>query len=213
MGDGVGGHGNQTQASGLHGPVTWDFADAPGRLAFTPLSGRPNILADVTADDIGKWALQLDLGSVWRLASIAPNVWVQVINSVGGRSMLTFAAGSVSATGTSPRYLFPWHDDATSQTSENAHVVQTIPYDCSISKLRGKWEGSPDPVAVDFILRKNRSDTVLKFTVDADALEGTNLVDSVSFLAGDDVSFSVVKSASIGATLDNISVAMEVMAE
>lgn len=50
-----------------HGPPNWEPADATARLALTP-----------SASDVGKWALQLDDRSAWRLDDDSPLTWTQI---------------------------------------------------------------------------------------------------------------------------------------
>ena len=78
MGSGAGGHGNQTQAKGLHQPVTWDFLNSVDREAFVPVSGLPVLPTHLDTDDIGKWGYEIDTNTYWRLGDIAPITWVRV---------------------------------------------------------------------------------------------------------------------------------------
>lgn len=58
-------------------PIAWVFANAAARTAFTPTTGVPSILGNLTADDLDRVALQVDDGTLWRLTATTPT-WQQI---------------------------------------------------------------------------------------------------------------------------------------
>ncbi len=122
--------------------------------------------------------------------------------------VLTFGGGNVQAAGPLRRFLTPWYGTAPAGTIEV--FIERFPFDAELDQLRGRWGPTSGSQSVDFDLRVNSADTDLDFTVLSDAGLGSNLVDVASVLAGDQVSFGVVKSASTGSGLDNLQMSMRV---
>lgn len=77
-----GSHGRQTSDKGIHAPIAWIFTDQAARLAFNPNKGIPSDPAELTADDICKFALQESDGSVWMLSVVSPPTWAAVVITV-----------------------------------------------------------------------------------------------------------------------------------
>jgi len=71
-------HRKQFPNDGIHAPFAWKFPSEPDRLSFTPSEGKPTTSAELTSDDLNRFALQTDDDSVWFLKSISPVTWVQV---------------------------------------------------------------------------------------------------------------------------------------
>lgn len=89
----VGGHGRQTVGKGIHSPVSWIFADAAARAAFTPTVGLPYAEGQLTSDDLYKLAYQADDMSLWLLTAIGPTTW----SPFGGLTVHALAGGAHSA--------------------------------------------------------------------------------------------------------------------
>ena len=66
-------HSQQTTVDGIHTAIAYTYADAATRTAAVGF----------TADDVGKFARQLDDNSVWMLVGFAPAAWVAGTGSVG----------------------------------------------------------------------------------------------------------------------------------
>lgn len=58
-------HRDYTVADGIHRPYSFEYADASARTGATGL----------TADDVGKWALQQDDKTLWQLTDESPVTW------------------------------------------------------------------------------------------------------------------------------------------
>ena len=78
----LGGHARQTPDKGIHVAISWTFADAAARAAFTPSAGLPTQEAQLTNDDLGKLAWDLDTNVLYLLKSIGPVGWVPVGGAV-----------------------------------------------------------------------------------------------------------------------------------
>ena len=75
-------HSQQTTVDGIHTAIAYTYADAATRAAAVGF----------TADDVGKFARQLDDNSVWMLIGFAPTAWVAGTGTAG-------AAGAVGPPG------------------------------------------------------------------------------------------------------------------
>lgn len=73
-----------------HAPHNWEFADSTERENATYADSDGNDIA-YKAADVGKWALQLDDGSVWRLTAITPT-WARI-----GAAEFAFVAAPTTA--------------------------------------------------------------------------------------------------------------------
>lgn len=74
----IGGHARQTPDKGIHVSISWTFADAAARAAFTPTSGIPTSAGALTSDDLGKFAWDLDSDQIYMLNGIGPPTWVPI---------------------------------------------------------------------------------------------------------------------------------------
>jgi hypothetical protein len=92
----IGGHARQTPDKGIHVAVAWTFADATDRGTFTPASGIPMLAAQLTADDVGKFAWQLDTDEIYVLTGIGPETWVS-IGGVDANAIHDNVAGEIAA--------------------------------------------------------------------------------------------------------------------
>jgi hypothetical protein len=81
----LGGHARQTPDKGIHVSISWVFPHALARAAFTPSSGIPTLEEELTSEDLGKFAWDLDTDTVYILKGISPTVWTPV----GGASPTT----------------------------------------------------------------------------------------------------------------------------
>lgn len=85
-------HSNQQNTDGLHPVANWHFANQAAREATTD----PNTNAPYSADDLYKWAMQLDDYSMWMLTGTTPD-WEPRTANING---------TVSATGGVAANLF-----------------------------------------------------------------------------------------------------------
>ena len=63
-----------SNASLVHRPYSWEYADATARAAATGF----------TTNDVGKLARQLDDNTLWMLTDDSPETWVAVGGGGGG---------------------------------------------------------------------------------------------------------------------------------
>lgn len=77
-----GSHGRQTADKGVHTPVSWTFADAATRIAFTPTAGVPILSSELTSDDVCKFAFQVDTSEIYMLTAIGPETWALVSTAI-----------------------------------------------------------------------------------------------------------------------------------
>ena len=108
-------HARETPNDGLHGPYAWIFADATARAAFTVTSGWPTSESDLTADDLNKWALDLDTGDAYRLVSLGPTTWMVGAIATGG--------GNVSGPGTSTDNAVARFNGTDGELIQNSGVI------------------------------------------------------------------------------------------
>lgn len=71
-------HQKQLPNDGVHAPFAWKFSSEPSRLNFSPSEGSPLTQAELTSEDLTRWALQTDNNTVWMLSSLSPLTWVQM---------------------------------------------------------------------------------------------------------------------------------------
>lgn len=134
MAQGVGGHANQQASDGLHAPITWTFANAAARVSFTPATGLPALEAQLDAEDLEKWALDLDTGIFFRLTGVGPTAWTQVQMTAAPHSVLHENGGGdeISVTDLSGLLADPQtpaahahtHASTTGKTADDHHNQQ-----------------------------------------------------------------------------------------
>ncbi len=102
-------HAKQTIAEGIHGVISYEYANAAARLAATGFD----------AGDKYKTALQLDDGSRWVLTSIAPIIWVDwsTINWDG------VAAALGGEAGVNANYVFKSDGAGSGTMGKNTQVI------------------------------------------------------------------------------------------
>ena len=120
------------------------------------------------------------------------NKWVPKDATV---SFLGFGANSVATT-TTTRYLFPWYSDSTAPTT----VIQMrVPRACTLRNLRIRHNtGAGNGNSIVYTVRKNGVTTALTCTLASTANDGSDLVNTVAFAAGDLIDIEVTKASAIG---------------
>ena len=78
----AGSHAEQIPDKGIHAPISWTFANAAARLAFTPTTGVPKLASQLTSVDLCKFAFEVDTSTLFMLTSIGPEVWAAVAITV-----------------------------------------------------------------------------------------------------------------------------------
>jgi len=116
-------------------------------------------------------------------------------------SPLLFGAGSISATPTT-RYLFPGYDDGLAQTI----VIQIdAPY---AGTLRDFYVRHNTPgvsaVVVTYTVRVNGVATAISASLAASASSATDLVNTVTIVAGDLIDVEITKAGNIGGGLTDV---------
>lgn len=184
----------------LHRVHSLSYANAAARTGATGL----------TADDVGRDAIQTDDSTFWRLTNHSPVTWVQ-LGGPGGvgtvKSFLTWGDDNITTT-TTTRYLTPGFDDGTAETTETGYRV---PSDGTAQNMRvyARAVGS-GAATLTYTLMVNGSPSSLEVAMSNTAQDGTDLVNTVSLSAGDLISIRVTKSTSLSSSPDDIMVSLEV---
>lgn len=123
-------------------------------------------------------------------------------------SMIVFGNGSIAAT-TVTRYLCPGYDSSVASTTP---VTMIIPYNCTLKNMYVKHNGiGGNGNNIDYVVRKNNINTNLKVTLSSMSSDGSNGVDSVYFNKGDYLDIQVNKTLSIGTSISDIIVTLEII--
>ena len=110
-----------------------------------------------------------------------------------GGTDITFGAASLS-TATASRFLAPGGQDlAVELTAIEPAIAMTRA--CAVRQLRGRMTIGTGGGNNTFMTRKNGADTLLTFTITNTTAVGSDLVDSVSYVVGDTLSFRTSKDA------------------
>lgn len=119
-----------------------------------------------------------------------------------GSSMVAFAASTAPATPSpSPTFLKPFGGTATATSVE---VKFRVPFACTISKLYVGASGGPGGDLVTLTLRKNGVNTALTCVLPAVTTQASDLIHSVAFAAGDEMSLSCVAGPLITVGASNV---------
>lgn len=124
---------------------------------------------------------------------------------------ITFGANAISST-TATRYLFPFYDETLAPLASG--IVQfIIPIACTLDRMY-VTQNSPagNGNSSVYTVRKNSIPTALSLAIPSTSFSAFNIVNSVSFLAGDIIDVEVTKAASIGSTPVNICLSLRVTA-
>jgi hypothetical protein len=110
-------------------------------------------------------------------------------------SFLGFGANGVATT-TTTRYLFPWYSDTQAPTTA---PQMRIPRACTLRNLRIRHNtGAGNGNNIVYTVRKNGVATALTCTLASTANDGSDLVNTVAFAAGDLIDIEVTKGTAIG---------------
>lgn len=88
-------HGRLQASDGIHSLAAWKFADSTARTNFTPTTGDPLTLGELTSDDLGRVGWQTNDNSLWMLTSTTPT-WVQLTQG-GDSSIISITAKKATA--------------------------------------------------------------------------------------------------------------------
>jgi hypothetical protein len=119
-----------------------------------------------------------------------------------GSSMVAFSAVTAPASPvTTPVFLKPLGSNATATSVE---VKFRVPFACVISKLYIGASGGPVGDSLTLTLRRNGVNTALTCVLPVATTQASDLTHSVTFAAGDEMSFSCVAGALISAGAPNV---------
>ena len=123
--------------------------------------------------------------------------------------ILLWGSNSVAAT-TVTRYLPPSYDSSLASLTP---VQYRIPAPMTLRNMRVRHDspaGNGSPIV--YTIRKENVATALTVSLDSDVADASNLVDSVTFAAGELIDLEVTKAAGIGSSPTDILVSVEVVA-
>lgn len=182
-----------------HRTQSLTYANAAARTGATGL----------TAEDVGRDAIQTDNTTFWKLTDHSPVTWIQLGGGGGIGSILTWGDDSITTT-TTTRYLTPGFDDGTAETTETAYRV---PADGTAKNLRVRARVAGTGAAtLTYTLMVNGSPSTLSVAMSNTVQDGSDLSNTVSLSAGDLISIRVTKSASLTSDPDDIVASLEVVA-
>ena len=152
--------------------------------------------------------------TLWTLTTDAPIIvgttlltWTQFTSSSGGGDTIIFGADSVGATVTT-RYLYPGNSDGFAEVDPNYWVAPRA------GTLRSLYVRHDAPAGnggtIVYRIRVNNIASLLSVSLASTATSASNLVNSVSVVAGDIVDLQVVKVANVGAPPRNVKATLEV---
>ena len=131
-------HSTLSPADGIHKPYSFEFADASARASATnPVTG-----SAYTADDVGKLALQTDLGgSIWRLTATAPT-WVKVAQQTDVDAVNTALTTHTSDT-SNPHSVTAAQTGAATSAALTTHTGDTAnPHSVTLAQIGALNAGS-----------------------------------------------------------------------
>lgn len=120
---------------------------------------------------------------------------------------LEFGAGSVSST-TTTRYLWPGFEGGIAQIAPVQFRLTRAGTLKSLRVHHNSPAGNGNNIV--YTVRKNGVATTLTCTLASTAADGSDLVNSVSFAAGDLVDIRITKGASVGAAPNDVTATVEV---
>lgn len=179
------------QVSGLSGsPVVGDPVYASDTATLALAAGTvPRKVGTVIASAAGVYAVFLD-GSYCDLGAIGSTPDVR-----------TWGNSATTASPSTTEYLDPnWYRGAAAGTE----IVFEVPYACVASRLRVRAATGPTGGNVVFTLRKNAADTALTATLLAAGTSATDLVNTVTFAAGDRISMKAASGTGVSVGCVNV---------
>jgi hypothetical protein len=126
-----------------------------------------------------------------------------------GPAFLHWGSNSVSAT-TTTRYMPPGYDSALASLTA---IQYRVPAACTIRNLRVRHNvlnGNGSPIV--YTVRKNGVVTALTASLASTSSDASDLVNTVSFAAGDLLDIEVTKAASVGTSPNDVTAIVEVAA-
>jgi hypothetical protein len=121
-------------------------------------------------------------------------------------AFLGFGANNVATT-TTARSLWPWYVDALAPTGA---IQFRVPRACTIRNLRVRHNTvGVSANAIVYTLRKNSVATAVTCSIAANASDGSDLVNSDTFAAGDLIDIRVTKALAITTSPLNITATLE----
>lgn len=182
------------------------YAGSDNHLYFAPAAGA---VVRLDAPPILLSQLAQDGATVGQYPQWSGTAWVPVTvpPAATPKTILLFGASSVAAT-TVTRYLWPGFDNATAPT---APMQFRIPFSGTARNLFVRQNGfNGNGLPVVYSLRLNGVATALAASVPSTSIDGSNLVSSVAVAAGDVVDLVVTKAASVGASVTDVVVTLEI---
>jgi hypothetical protein len=128
-----------------------------------------------------------------------------------GSSIIAFGADQITAS-TTPRFLYPWYSNDVAQTSVLTMTIPTVGGG-TLRNMRVRQEnpaGNGNPIV--YTLRVNGVASLLTVSILSTAQDGSDLVNTVAVVAGDEIDLRVTKAAVIAASPMDILVTMEYLA-
>lgn len=123
------------------------------------------------------------------------------------KSFITWGDDSI-ATSTTTRYLTPWFDDGTAETTEASYRVPSAGTAQNL-RVRARVAGT-GAATLTYTLMVNGGASALAVAMSNTVQDGSDLVNTVSLSAGDLISIRVTKSASLSSSPDDIVASLEV---
>jgi hypothetical protein len=121
-------------------------------------------------------------------------------------SLVTFSAGTAPAD-TSLNFLRPF---GSNQNAGGMEISFRVPLDCIISRLYVQAANGPAGAGLTITVRKNGVDTLLACVLPVAGTQVADLLNSVTFAAGDRISVSCVGGVGISGTANQVYAAMKV---
>lgn len=195
------------QVPGLKIFLKADNAGATGNaVTVLPAPGESiDTLSSIVLDDDHDIASLKSDGADWRVINTsAPS-------AIGSRTVVVFGASSVTPS-TTTRYLAPWSIGTTAETNGDDNGRITAVRSATLRNLyvrHGTVGVSPN--LITYTVRVNGTPTALAASLAANTRgPASDLIDTVSLVAGDEVDIEVTKSMVIALSPGNITVAIEV---
>jgi hypothetical protein len=141
--------------------------------------------------------------------SAADKAKLDGITAGAGPAFLHWGSNSVSAT-TTTRYMPPGYDSALASLTA---IQYRMPAACKLKNLRVRHNiTAGNGAAIVYTVRKNGVATALSASLASTSSDASDLVNVVSFVAGDLLDIEVTKAASVGTSPNDILAIVEVTA-
>lgn len=120
--------------------------------------------------------------------------WVRFTANSSGASPALLGFGANDITGAGTRFLFPWYDNALAVVTDSLQVPILRGGTVRRLVVRQNSPGTPGGSTLTYTALKNGAVQTLSAAMAATASQATDLVNSFTVVAGDRVSFRVVRT-------------------